>query len=143
QRETARAEPLDERDEGDLRRVGLAVEHRLAEERTAEVHAIQAPGQPPVAPRLDRVRVAHGKQRGVADDDLVADPRPFFAIERAGVDDLDERRIDADFEAPRADDPREALRYVKRGDRDAAARIGGKAPDAAVFERHRKQAFAV
>ena len=71
----ARAQPLDERDERNLRGVGLAVEHRLAEERAAERDAVEPAHQPIAVPRLDRVRDPRLVKRGVALDDLLVDPR--------------------------------------------------------------------
>ena len=58
QHEAARAQPIDQRDQRHLRRVGDAVEHRLAEERAAERDAVEAADQRAVLPRLDRVREA-------------------------------------------------------------------------------------
>ncbi len=66
----ARAQPLDERNERNFRGVGLAVEHRLAEERAAKRDTVEPAHQPIAVPRLDRVRKALLVKRRVALDDL-------------------------------------------------------------------------
>ena len=49
-------DPLDEADEGDLRRVPDRVEHRLPREQAADRDAVQAPDELAVLPGLDAVR---------------------------------------------------------------------------------------
>ena len=52
---------LDERDQRHLRRVGAAVEHRLAGEQAADGHAVEPAGQPVVVPGLDAVGPARAR----------------------------------------------------------------------------------
>src|SRR5215831_16965572 len=72
QAETAFAEPLDQGDETHLRRVSAArlgpAEHALAEERRADVHAVEAADQRAVAPRFDAVREAVREELDVRGD---------------------------------------------------------------------------
>ena len=116
QREAARAQALDQRRQRDLRRVGHAVEHRLAEERAAERHAVQPAGQLAVLPASTEC-ASPAVQRDVAVDDLLADPGARIvriAIGfRAGTDDGLEVAIDVDLEAALTPDSREAAGDVK------------------------------
>ena len=107
----ARAQAIDQRDQRDLRRVGDAVEHRLAEERPAERHAVEPADQPTVLPRLDRVRQPGLVQRAVALEDLVVDPGAGIvgvasASAQARIT-ASKVAIDLDPKRPCRDDPRQ------------------------------------
>ena len=64
----------DQRRERDLRRVGAAREHRLAEEHPAERDAVEAAGELAVDPGLDAVHAAGVVPGGVGVDHLGHDP---------------------------------------------------------------------
>ena len=66
QREVAGPQALDQRGQRDLGRVGLDVEHRLAEEGAAQRDAVEPPDEAALAPAFDRVSLARGVQRLVA-----------------------------------------------------------------------------
>jgi hypothetical protein len=57
QRKIARLQARDEPGERNLRRVGGAAEHALAEERAAELHTVESANEQIALPDLDRVRV--------------------------------------------------------------------------------------
>src|SRR5271167_646367 len=127
QAEAAEAQAGDEVNQRDLARVVLAAEHALAEEDRTERDAVQAAGQPVVAPAFDCVRSTPGEERRVEMHDLVVDPRvrPLLARLRAGADDVFERAVAADLKNPPAHHPAQPARYVERVERQdpAAARI--------------------
>ena len=75
----------DEMDERELRGVGHAREHRLAEERAADRNAVQAADKIAVNPGLDRVRVAGVVEGAVGLDHLIGDPRAGLARPRRGA----------------------------------------------------------
>jgi len=125
-RKAAFDQPRHEMDEGDLARIGLAAEHALAEERGAEVDAVEAAYELAVAPRLDGMRVAAGMQRGVEAQDLGVDPA-LLASRRgrgAGLHHVDERHIGRDLEAIAAHGARQPLRHMERVQRKDAAPFG-------------------
>src|ERR1043165_6321402 len=101
-RRAARLQMLDEKEQRELRGVGLAVEHRLAGEDAAGVDAVQAAGERAVAPGLDAVRVAGLVQPRVGGDDARVDPRAVLLGTRRGgaaADDGAEVAVDGEREA--------------------------------------------
>src|SRR5690606_2850220 len=59
---SAAPEPRHEMHEGDLRVVGLAVEHALAEEGAAERQPVEPADEPAIEPAFDRVDMAESEQ---------------------------------------------------------------------------------
>src|SRR5205085_1342378 len=76
--EAAAFEVLDEEEERELRGVGASVEHALARERAARVHAVDAADQLPALPCLDAVCAAAPVKLAVAADHLRRDPSPLL-----------------------------------------------------------------
>src|SRR5207253_1696428 len=72
--ESPRAQTLDERRETHLGRIGGTMKHRLAHERPAERHAVEAADQETILIRLDAVREAARVQLAVDPLDLGRDP---------------------------------------------------------------------
>jgi len=74
QGEAAILKPGDEINEGDLARIARSREHALAEERAAEMYAIEAAGELAVLPDLDRVTMAQREQLAIKAPDARVDP---------------------------------------------------------------------
>ena len=89
-REIADLQPRDQPGQRDLRRVGRPAEHALAEERAAELHAVEAADQLAAVPHFDRMGVAGAVQREHRALDLGVDPG-LLAL-GAGGDDRGESR---------------------------------------------------
>ncbi len=97
--ETPRLEVVDEEEQRELRGVGPQVEHALAREGAARVHAVEAADQFLALPGLDAVRVAAPVEFAIAFDDFGRDPRPALvrALDgRAGADDALEGAVDGE-----------------------------------------------
>ena len=123
------------------------MEHRLAEERPAERHAVQPARQLALPPCFDRVRQAQAVERDVAVDDLLGDPGARIvriAIDfRAGMHHVREGAIDDDLEAALTPDSREASGDREVLERNDAARIGREPADLAPFDCHREPSARV
>jgi len=115
-REIADLEARDERSEGDLRGVGPAAEHALAEEGAAELHAIESADQLFVLPDFNRMRMARGVKRKHGFLELGIDPR-LFAIS-AGGDHGRKIAVVTDAEPAQAERSPERARQVKSFDRN-------------------------
>ena len=103
-------------DERHLRRVGGAGEHRLAEERAAQRHAVEPSDELVAAPRLDRVREPQAVEDLVGGDHLRGDPGAFLPrpVHRgAGFDDVPERGVEGDLVRPAAHRLGQAVRNVQ------------------------------
>ena len=72
--EAARAEPRHEMHQRDLRGVGLAMEHALAEERRPEADAVEAADELARRARLHRVAMADVEELAIEPADAVVDP---------------------------------------------------------------------
>src|SRR5690349_17562641 len=84
----------------DLRRVGDAVEHRLAREEPTDAHAVQTARELTALPRLDAVRPTELVQTGVRVDERGVDPTVWSRRVGTAEHDVDERGVDANLEAP-------------------------------------------
>ena len=107
-----RRELADACGERDLRRIGRVREHRLAEERGAERHAVEAADQLVAPPGLDRVREAELVELAVRGDHLRDQPRAALAgprHRRAALEHPQERRVHAQLVGPLADRLAQAL----------------------------------
>ena len=69
----------------DLRGVGAAREHRLAEKHPADRDAVNSAGELAVHPDFDRVREAGGVQRAVGAAHRLAEPRAGVVRARRGA----------------------------------------------------------
>ena len=145
-RRTARAvEPqqLDRRPARDLRRVGHAVEHRLAREEPADAHAVEPADELAVAPRLDAVRPAQLVQARVRVDERLVDPAVRAARIGAAAHHRVERGVDPDLEARGS---RARSDAAARGTRRAGSRRADRAtttratPSARIGNRPRRYA---
>ena len=98
------------------------MEHRLAEEGTADGDAVQSADQLLVLPRLDGVTETESMQRHVAAQDVLGDPGLVAGRARAhhGL----ERGVDANLESRLADDPLQSRGCVEGAERQDATRIG-------------------
>src|SRR5687767_15407383 len=111
--EAARAEVFDEVEQRELRGVGPQVEHALAGEGPARVHAVDAADQLLALPRLDAVRAPAPVKLAVAPDHPRRDPSPLLAgalDPGAGADDALEGAVDRERQARAAPLAREAAR---------------------------------
>ena len=119
---TVELQELDRRPTRDLRRVGDPMEHRLTGEEPADPHAVQAPDELAVLPRLDAVRPTKLVQARVRGDERRVDPAVRAPRVGAAVHHVDEGRIHAELEAvdgaPQRAAPMEAV------ERDDPARVG-------------------
>ena len=88
-------ETIHQRHQRHLGRVGDAMEHRLAEERATEVHAVQSTRQLGAEPDLHRMGDPPAMQGDVAVEDVLADPGPFARPVGARAHHVLESRIDA------------------------------------------------
>src|SRR5262249_41059775 len=72
----------DQARERDLRRVRLAMEHRLRRENTAQREAVDPTGERARlgVPNLQAVRPTHAMELAIAFDEVGRDPRPLRAI---------------------------------------------------------------
>ena len=86
--------------------------------RAADRDAVQPTGQPPVTPGLDGVHPAELVQRQVGGPDLAGDPAVGTLAVAARIDDLLERRVDADLE----------VRADRRSDLDTRSPSSGSTP---------------
>ena len=73
-REIADLEARDQPGERDLRRIGSAAEHALAEKGAAELHAVEAADQLGAFPDLDRMGMARAVERDHRVLELGVDP---------------------------------------------------------------------
>ena len=136
-----RAQTLDQGDEGDLGRIGDAVEHRLAEKRASDGDAIEPAREAAFRPGLDGVGMPEFVQSRVALQDLAVDPR-FMAF-RAGSHDFGEDGVDANLQAAFVENAPECMRNVEGVQGQNAARIGRKPLDGAILHRHGKHAESI
>ena len=121
-------EPRHEPGERDLRGVGSPAEHRFAEKGTPQFDPVQATGEGALAglvvmPAFDRMGVARGVEVARRLLNGAVDPR--FAAIGAGADDVVERGVMGNGEAPRAQPSPERARTmeaIKRENR-ALARL--------------------
>jgi hypothetical protein len=74
QRGTAVAHQVDESDDGDLRRVALAMELRFSGEQPTDRDSVESARENVPAPHLDAVRPSQTMQRAVGRDELFVDP---------------------------------------------------------------------
>src|SRR5262245_16612459 len=97
-----RAQKLDCMHERNLRGVGHAREHRLAEERAADRHTVQAPDETVVLPGLERMCPSQAMESKVGVGHLAGDPGAAAVVTRLGArgDDALERGVDAELEPP-------------------------------------------
>src|SRR5262245_63620941 len=97
------------------------MEHRFAEERTAERHAVESTREAIAMPRFHGVRDASRVQRFVALDDFVVYPAAGIVeipvVGGAGADYLAERAIDLDTEPPLTAEACQPPRDVHRVER--------------------------
>ena len=82
EREAERVQAFDHSNEGDLRGVGLAIEHRLGEERATQRHSIDAALKLPVPPALEAVGMAFPMKSRVGVDHLGGNPGPGLGASR-------------------------------------------------------------
>src|SRR3989441_7758439 len=117
--EFPRAQPPDEMHQRHFRGILLPAEHRLAEKRRAESHAVQPARKDIVLPRLDAVCEAEPVEPQIALYDLFGYPgiRPF----RARTNDLLERCVQPDIEDFLSERLIETSRYSERVERDDTA----------------------
>ena len=88
--------------ERDLRRVGLAREHRFTEKHPADRDTVETADQTAIAPRFHRMRVAAAMQLVVGVDDCRRDPGPALPTPRRGSTGFDhgaKRGVDANLPA--------------------------------------------
>ncbi len=131
-------------DEGDLARVRLQRKHAFAEEGAPEGEAVKPADEAIVVPRLDAVRIAELMQLTEHLGDVGVDPRLGMLRPGggAGIDNIGERRVDANLVAAPADDPLQPSRRVERRERQNAAQRRRDPVHARVIAmaRHRKDA---
>ena len=124
-RRRGRPQERHQSDQRHLRRVGLAVEHRLSGEQPPDRHPVQAARQPPLlVPGLHAVGPSHLVEPPIGADDVSIDPSAGPAPVRAPLDHVLERGVHPDLEAAarlpqRAADPQPA-----RAQGQDAARVG-------------------
>ena len=141
QRHALGAEALDEVQQGDLRRVGCAVEHRFACEEAADPHAVQATDEFTAEPDLDRLRPPEPEECAVGGADRLGDPEAVAPGISAGAHDIFERSVRGDGEpgrrSPQAPARMESVEW------DDPPRIGRVPRDLrrslSRLERHREQ----
>src|ERR1700730_8731803 len=94
-------------DERHLARIGDPAEHALAEERSAELDAVEPAGENAIGPAFDAMGRAAPEERGVEGDDLIVDPglRPVGRRLGAAAHDGLECAVAAYGEAAAADRP--------------------------------------
>jgi len=127
QAEPACAQPRDEVRQRDLRCVGGAADHALAEERAAEREAVEPADELAAVPAFDRMREPH-RVEGLEDAfDAVVDPRFGAARDAFGaeLDDSLERGVDGDLEPVGRDCLAQRARELETVERQdgAAARL--------------------
>ena len=135
-----------ERDQRDLRRIRLVREHRFAEEHAPERDAVEAADEPPVAPALDRVRIAPPVQLAIRIDHLRRDPGaalPLPRRARARADDRAEVGVDARLERAGAHPLAQRARHAELRDVQHHARIGAPPQDRLAVRVPRKDALAI
>src|SRR5436309_14770762 len=83
----------------DLPGIARAAEHRLAETHPADRHAVESPGETPVDPGFDRMRVSEPVHAAVGRDHRAADPGAGLALAGRGAagKDFIEGRIETRF----------------------------------------------
>lgn len=136
------AETLDEGDEGNLRGIGDAAEHRFAEEGPADGNAVEPSDEFAIPPGLDRMGVAEFEELLVARHDLAADPGG--ATVGAAGHHFGKGRIDPHLERIAAQGPLQTVGNVEFIERQDPAGIRGEPADlAAVVHRHRKHAATI
>ena len=123
QAEPAGAQARDQVHQRHLARVAFRAEHALAEEGGAQHDAVEAAGEPPVAPGLDAVGVPLPVQRAVGLEDRAVDPGfgPAPGAPRAAPHDAGEFAVHGDLEVPGTHRPRQPARHVEAVQRNDAA----------------------
>jgi hypothetical protein len=127
--------------------------HALAAEHPVEADAVEPADQlwcaiGPVAPALDRMRIAGGMQRAIAGGDALADPG-FAALglarRGAGGDHLGKGAVAGDRKPPAPQRPRQGMRAAKAIERQDRAAPRLDPMDVIVVARigHRKDAAAI
>jgi len=115
----------DEMGQRHLAGVALAAEHAFAEERRADLHAIEPADQRAIAPAFHRMGMPHAVKRRVKREDLIVDPA-FASVRRgsgAKRHDIGEDGIDFHREAIAADGAGETLGKMEPVERKNAPRI--------------------
>jgi len=157
---------LDQRGQGDLRGIRVAMKHRLAEKRFAQGHTVEPADQCTVEPGLDGVGVAQTMKLEVGRLHLWGNPSALLAIPRhggAGGDDLFENPVEGYFEHTLAHRLGQAARNfeivqvqcqtrVRRPPKDRlvlgvpgenAQAVGRQQPVAGQISTHRQQAAGI
>ena len=114
--EAAAFQMLDQKEQCELRGVRAQVEHALAGERAARVHAVDAADQLLALPRLDAVRAAAAAKLAVAADHLRRDPGSLLVRSRGGRarrDDALEGSVNREAQGRAPAFAREASRHVQ------------------------------
>lgn len=129
-------------DQRHLRRIAHLEKHRLAEEPTAECHAVQTARQFAVLPAFYAVGVSPLVQPTIGSDDPGGDPGPASvgAVSYHGL----ERSVGRHVEFATTNAPVEVVRDVEVVEREVGPGIGGVPVNAARFVvPHGKQAMGV
>ena len=136
-------EPIDERDERHFGRVTDAMEHRLPEERGAEMDTVESADERAVLPAFDRVREPQPVERHIALQDVLADPgavaRPLGTCAHDGL----EGAVGNDLEAAAPHQARQPRGHMERLEGQDAARVWREPANLPVVDRRRKNAFAI
>jgi hypothetical protein len=107
-------ESLDQTAQCDLGRVGRFVEHRLAEEGSAEAHPVEATRQPFALPDLHRVGEPGVVQVTVRRDNLLIDPVARVIRTRCACEyDFTERCVDRGAELALPQHAAQTSRHMK------------------------------
>src|SRR5688572_23622173 len=140
-----RAAYRDEAGERDLRSVGRAREHRLAEESAPESYAIEPADQPALVPGLERVGEPAPMQEYVGFVHFARDPGTGHAAPgtRAGFDDGRECRVNARLITAPGDRARKAARDPELAGQQHGAGIRRPPQDGLLSREPRKHAVAV
>src|SRR5579885_88567 len=116
--EASLGEPRGEMHKGDFRRIGLAIEHALAEKCSAEMDAIKSARKNAAGPALDRMNLAHFEELAVEGFDAPVDPGFLAPFGGAGAA-LDEASKRENAALPRGD-PEEIAGGCALGHREKA-----------------------
>ena len=145
QRETAGAQPGDQRDQRELRRVAVPAEHALAEEGAAEADAVKPADKLAVLLDLHRVGVAEPVQLAIEPGDPAVDP----GLRRARRRRLSRREVavDNDLEGRRPGSPARSRRETCNPSSGRTPRVGlepeqpsgRRSPPSGKRHRHRLQ----
>ena len=133
--EASLGEPRGEMHKGDFRRIGLAIEHALAEKCSAEMDAIKSARKNAAGPALDRMNLARFEELAVEGFDPPVDPGFLapFGGGGAALDDGIKVRIDAHLETLGAHGLGQTLRDDEAIKRENAALLRVDPEEIAVF----------